>query len=89
VLEGKFSAVQRTFERIQSDQRHDDIVLLVAQPIEARMFGEWAMALASTENPDTAGQVLRAAMLRPGEDSAVKLADMLNSLVKQDEWAPA
>lgn len=89
VLEGKFGAVQRTFERIQADQRHDDIVLLLAQPIDTRMFGEWAMALASTDKPGAAGQVLRAAMLHPGEDSAVKLADLLNSLVKEDDWAPA
>ncbi len=77
VLEGDFDAVQRTFERIQADDRHDDVVLLQAQPIENRMFGEWAMALASVEAPDAAGKALRAAMLRPGDDSAAELAGLL------------
>ncbi len=89
VLEGDFYAVQRTFERIQGDERHAEVVLLQAQPIETRMFGQWEMALASPTDPSAVNQVLRSAMLRPGDTAAVQLADLLNALVRRDEWMAA
>lgn len=46
VLEGPSHAVESTFERIQRDARHGDVVVLRMSPIQARQFPEWSMALA-------------------------------------------
>lgn len=35
--------------RINDDARHDDVVLLVREPIEARMFADWAMGFVEIE----------------------------------------
>ena len=43
-LEGDATAVERTFQRIKSDPRHRAIVKLSERTVEAREFGEWAMA---------------------------------------------
>ncbi|MFZ4409057.1 MAG: BLUF domain-containing protein [Paracraurococcus sp.] len=46
VLEGPMAAVERTFERIQCDPRHAEVVVLEAAPAAARDFAGWAMAFA-------------------------------------------
>jgi hypothetical protein len=46
VLEGPMAAVERTFERIQCDPRHADVVVLEAGPLPARDFDGWSMAYA-------------------------------------------
>ncbi|MGD1886265.1 MAG: BLUF domain-containing protein [Cohaesibacteraceae bacterium] len=46
ILEGDRKAVTQTFCRIANDERHNDIVMLEAQPIDNRMFDGWAMAYA-------------------------------------------
>ncbi|WP_182085388.1 BLUF domain-containing protein [Aureimonas sp. ME7] len=43
VLEGPLPAVEDTFERIQQDERHGDVSLLVLEPIVERSFAGWAM----------------------------------------------
>ena len=44
VLEGEHDALQETFERIQCDERHDEVCLLGLERVEARGFGNWSMA---------------------------------------------
>ncbi|MBA4761425.1 BLUF domain-containing protein [Sphingomonas sp.] len=44
VLEGPAEAVERAFVRIGADPRHRAVVTLSRREIEAREFGEWAMA---------------------------------------------
>lgn len=44
VLEGPEEAVERAFIRIGGDPRHRAVVTLSRRAIEAREFGEWAMA---------------------------------------------
>ena len=44
VLEGPQTAVEETFERIQQDPRHGDVVLLSFAPAEHRLFSSWKMA---------------------------------------------
>ncbi len=46
VLEGPLAAVEQTFERIQCDPRHADVVVLEAGPVAARQFDGWSMAFA-------------------------------------------
>jgi Sensors of blue-light using FAD len=49
VLEGEANIVDALFLRINDDPRHDDVVLLAREPIEARMFADWAMGFAEIE----------------------------------------
>lgn len=44
VLEGPQDAVERAFARISADPRHCAIVVLSRRAVEAREFGDWAMA---------------------------------------------
>lgn len=44
VLEGPAEAVESAFTRISSDERHRAVVTLSRREIEAREFGDWAMA---------------------------------------------
>ena len=44
VLEGEHDALQDTFERIQCDERHDEVRLLGFEPVAERGFGDWSMA---------------------------------------------
>lgn len=44
VLEGEMDRVDATFARIKADPRHRAVVVLSRRPVEAREFGEWAMA---------------------------------------------
>ncbi|WP_019955376.1 BLUF domain-containing protein [Yoonia vestfoldensis] len=42
-LEGPEDKVRDAIRRISRDDRHLDVQLLVAEPAEARVFGDWAM----------------------------------------------
>lgn len=44
VLEGPRDAVERTFERVQRDWRHADLVVLGREPVGARLFGGHPLA---------------------------------------------
>lgn len=44
VLEGNMSQVDAAYERIKADPRHRAVVVLSRRPIDAREFGDWAMA---------------------------------------------
>lgn len=43
VLEGEKSAVEFLYSRIQQDQRHADVNLILNRPISQRLFGNWGM----------------------------------------------
>lgn len=49
VLEGPVKAVERTFETICCDFRHDDIKLIDLIPAKERLFPEWDMAFLDAE----------------------------------------
>ncbi len=44
VFEGPDASVELTWARIQADDRHTEISVLVDRSIEAREFGSWTMA---------------------------------------------
>lgn len=46
VLEGEKNAVEQLFERIQQDQRHASVTVIIREPIVTRAFSEWSMAFA-------------------------------------------
>lgn len=50
VIEGPEASLEELFETIELDARHGDVTVLHFEPIEARGFTEWAMALAGIED---------------------------------------
>ena len=65
VLEGEHDALQDTFERIQCDERHDEVRLLGLDPIAGRGFGDWSMAYVGRD------ETSRAAFARLAPDGAL------------------
>ena len=43
LLEGPEDMVRATFRRIKQDDRHANVVQMVGEAAEARLFGDWAM----------------------------------------------
>lgn len=43
LLEGPQDAVRAAFRRIEQDDRHVNVVQLVAEAVSERLFGDWAM----------------------------------------------
>lgn len=43
LLEGPVEQVNATVARIERDDRHVSMKVLLSEPVETRMFGEWAM----------------------------------------------
>lgn len=44
ILEGAHDDIQDTFERIQCDARHSEVVILDLSPIDTRLCANWSMA---------------------------------------------
>ncbi|MCA9639746.1 MAG: BLUF domain-containing protein [Polyangiaceae bacterium] len=49
ILEGSEGAVDTTFNRIRTDNRHRDVRVLRRGPIDSRAFAEWAMGSVQLE----------------------------------------
>ncbi|STX29241.1 regulatory protein (GGDEF domain) [Legionella beliardensis] len=45
VLEGKLSSIELIYQKIEEDDRHENIVLLTKEPIASRTFWRWNMGL--------------------------------------------
>ncbi len=89
VLEGGLDAVQRTFERIQCDERHGDVIVLQAGQADGRLFGVWDMALAETADPAKASATLNRALAQSDTDASrgADVVSLLDGLVRrQAEW---
>ncbi len=90
VLEGELGTVQQTFERIQCDMRHGDVVVLEAKNVEQRLFGEWDMALAECADPAKTRATLGHALAQPNGDAGLTVVALLDGLVRrQADWAQA
>jgi hypothetical protein len=70
-LEGDEAQVDATFTRIQQDERHHALVVLSNRAIEAREFGEWAMAY-NAPGEDNAAALDRIEKLAAGADATVR-----------------
>lgn len=49
VLEGPAAAIEETFERIQCDQRHAEVLMIACDPVTERSFDQWSMAYIGTQ----------------------------------------
>lgn len=50
VLEGEHAVVERLFERIRADARHDRVIILSSEQVPTRSFGEWTMGFVEMAN---------------------------------------
>ena len=91
VLEGRSAAVEATFERIQCDDRHNDVILLEAAPITERAFPDWSMAFTGNgarASVLTAGTLAGAFSGQSGAGS--KVLDVLKAvIVRETRWLAA
>jgi len=49
VLEGDRGVVDRLFERIGRDPRHDRVTIIINEPIERRSFDDWTMGYTNVD----------------------------------------
>lgn len=82
--------VQEAFERIQVDQRHNDIIVLQADQVDSRSFGDWAMASAEPDNLSGTKAILAAALIHPETEGPQGILRLLEQLVRREpEWLVA
>lgn len=86
ILEGDRKSVTSTFCRLVGDDRHTDIVILDAQPVDNRLFDGWAMAYAG-HSPDVDRIYLKystAIGFAPSKMTADSLCNLVADLVQTD-----
>lgn len=78
VLEGPLENVTKTFERIQCDTRHGEVVVLEAGEVAERSFSDWAMGYVGSDSHDAA----RYSLIKLGIGTMLKMRgdDLLGSL---------
>jgi hypothetical protein len=83
VLEGGRLAVSQLYNRIASDKRHHDVVLLSYQEIEERSFSCWSMGQVnlSSLNPGVLMKYSETATLDPYSVSGAASMALFNELV--------
>ena len=88
VLEGLPEAVEATFERIQCDDRHDDVILLEAGPITERAFPDWSMAFTGGDaEASLLGSATLAGAFSGQSGAGSKVLDVLKAVVvRETRW---
>jgi hypothetical protein len=88
VLEGPLESVETTFERIQCDERHNEVTVLSSGPVAARDFPDWSMGFAGTHgdvNPLTEGAISHA--FSGGLDAGAAVLRLMKQIVvREDDW---
>jgi Sensors of blue-light using FAD len=87
VLGGPRPAVERTFERIQRDPRHADVMPLEFAPVARRGFPSWSMAFVGRSAPGEAlhGGIAGESGFDPSLLTAERLFATLRELVLAEE----
>ena len=87
VLEGPRAAVERTFERIQRDPRHEDVLLLRFERIQERAFPGWSMAFVGhcIEGSRHYGGIAGQSGFDPARLTGDQLFELLSQLVMEEE----
>ena len=87
VLEGPREAVERTFERIQRDARHSDVVVLQLAAVGRRGFPAWSMAFVGRSASGGAlhgGIAGESGFVEPALLTGERLFDTLRELVLEE-----
>ena len=85
-LEGDESAVQRLYEHIREDARHDEVTVIESAAVDERVFSRWAMAevskLGHADIPlhASAGQIRTAAAQQVTREQSAVLRTMRNTV---------
>tara|TARA_R110002049_G_scaffold148778_3_gene311723 strand:+ start:3077 stop:4291 length:1215 start_codon:yes stop_codon:yes gene_type:complete len=74
VLEGPFDVISKLIASIQCDIRHDNVVILLKEPIPRREYKEWAMQLL-IKKPDSMVKIV---------DETERLAQILDRYQEED-----
>lgn len=87
VLEGSSSAVSETFERIQWDERHSDVLVLDYSPVTARAFPDWSMSFVgmAQSGQQLFGDVSAASGFNPAHLEVDQILSTLHRLVLEEE----
>jgi hypothetical protein len=87
VLEGSSSAVSETFERIQWDDRHSDVLVLEYGPVAARAFPDWSMSFVgmAQSGQKLFGEVSATSGFNPAHLRADQIFSTLHRLVLEEE----
>lgn len=91
VLEGPRQAVEATFERIQRDMRHGEVMILQCAPVSERGFPNWSMAFVGRSAHGRAlwHRMAEASGFDPGRLDADEVFAVLRALVLEEEgFAP-
>ncbi|MCB1883173.1 MAG: BLUF domain-containing protein [Geminicoccaceae bacterium] len=90
VLEGPGEGVTRTFERIQRDPRHRDVMLMAFDRVEERGFATWSMAFvgASAEGRARYGGIAAESGFDPSRLTGSRVFQLLRDLVVEEEDQP-
>ena len=89
VLEGDRDIVEATFERIQRDERHGDVAMLLFESVPARLFGHWSMGFMGAR-PEAAvpyRDIAETSGFDPSRASGDAVVDMLQRLALEEEPA--
>ena len=54
VIEGEKNTINRLYEKIKTDPRHENIVKLLEEPIHSRAFPDWSMGFQEISSAETA-----------------------------------
>jgi hypothetical protein len=87
VIEGSQDALEELYETIQMDDRHGQVTILHYEPIAARNFSEWAMALAGIEDNkrfDIEGVLASKDELKI-KNTGKDLVNVLDQMIKQHQ----
>lgn len=91
VLEGPLEAVQQTFERIQRDDRHSEVVVVDFRETAERGFPSWSMAYIGqcARGHSTFGGIADESGFEPGRMDGERIFTLLRELVAEQEAAGA
>lgn len=81
VLEGAQDVVSATYERIQCDPRHSNVVILDFSAVQERLFGQWSMGYVGVETEASRKFDILTANI--GADPAVLKSDQIFNLLQQ------
>jgi hypothetical protein len=89
VLEGPQASVANTFERIQQDERHGDLLVLSFGPVAGRAFDRWSMGFVgeSAENLQRYNSVGEDSGYDPSQMTGEALFETLHRLMLEEEHA--
>lgn len=87
VLEGPIDAVEETFDRIQMDERHDDITVLETARVSERSFTRWSMGFVGADQvcSELFGRIGTATEFDIGKLSGQQIFEALHALTLKNE----